>query len=168
MRIIAVYDKNFTPEYKTNGSICMDLKSAYNTTIQPWKTEIIATWVKTNFPSKIYPRSSLCIKKNLIMPNSVWIIDEDYRWEVWVILHNIWLNPVTILAWERIAQMETLDVYSVAEDDFWDDIQEIRSIKFVDNQENDEVKIISRREWYDFWKDEDLERTWWFWSTWSF
>jgi dUTP pyrophosphatase len=55
----------------------------------------------------IAPRSSLSRKKNLVMPNSVGIVDQDFcgpNDEVHVQLWNISKEPVTVERGERIAQ----------------------------------------------------------------
>lgn len=59
---------------------------------------------------KIYPRSSVGIKKNCILANTVGIIDEDY-WgnpdnggNIGICLHNIGNQIVTFEAGDRIAQ----------------------------------------------------------------
>ena len=156
MRKIVVYDEKLIPEYKTSWSMCMDLKSSEDCEIQPWEVKIIKTWIKTNFPSKIYARSSLSLKKRLVLMNSVWIIDEDYRGEIWVIIWNMSWIIQRIEKYERIAQMEIIEAVTS-----WDDKT------FNSNIFNEKIKVLSKEEWETFGGDENLDRTWWFWSTWN-
>lgn len=59
---------------------------------------------------KMYNRSSTALKKGLVLPNSVGIIDSDYIEESFIMLHNISDSLVTINDGDRLAQamLETL------------------------------------------------------------
>ena len=140
MKKVVTYDEILKPEKKTKGALCYDLKEAEDVAINPWEIKIVRLWIKTNFAWKLYSRSSLPIKKWLIIANWVWIIDEDFRHEAWIILYNASRESVLIKYWERIAQMEVL----------WDD----------------DIQIIVDKDLYDKWEEiEATERKWGFWST---
>ena len=153
MREIVVYDANLAPQYKTPWSLCMDIKTAENIKINPWETKIVKTWIKTNFPSKVYLRSSISLK-GLIMPNSVGIIDSDYRWEIWIIIQNTSNTPINFEKYDRIGQMESLYVSNK---------QNIKSKRF--SKHKDDLCVLKKEAWNTYWENENLERTWWFWST---
>ena len=144
MKRVVTYDETLKPEKKTRWAICYDLKAAEDVVIQPWEIKIVKLWIKTNFAWKLYSRSSLPIKKWLIIANWVGIIDEDFRHEAWIILYNTKSEPVEIKFWERIAQMEVL----------WDD---------------DSIEIFVDKNLYEKWEEiEKTERKWGFWSTWGY
>ena len=103
---LVTYDSTLLPEMGSKYSTCFDLKSAEDVTINPGEVKLVWLWVKTNFASKIYARSSLPLKKGLMLANSVWIIDEDYRGEIKAMFYNFTDKPVEIKQGERVAQME--------------------------------------------------------------
>lgn len=141
--IISVKDVKYTPMRQTKGAFAYDLYSRVNDTIKPWGIKLIPTGVKVMLPRNawmlVYPRSSLPIKKGLIMANSVWIIDSDYRWEVHLQLMNITDKDVEIKEWERYWQavFQGTDWLTLESDSF----------------ENFEEKYPTER------------GSWWFWST---
>lgn len=140
MKKVVTYDEILKPEKTTKGAMCYDLKAAENIIINPWEIKIVKLWIKTNFAWKLYSRSSLPIKKWLIIANGVWIIDEDFRNEAGIILYNAISSPVEIKFWERVAQMEVM----------WDD----------------NIDIIVDKQLYDKWEEvEPTERKGWFGST---
>lgn len=102
------------PKRATEGSAGYDLASIEEITINPQEIKLIPTGLKAKMPKSemllIFPRSSLAIKKGLMMSNSVGVIDSDYynnsdnEGHIMVPLINIKNEPVTILRGERIAQ----------------------------------------------------------------
>jgi len=102
------------PKRATENSAGYDLSSISDVTIMPGEIKMIPTGLKVLMPKNealfVYPRSSLAIKKGLMMSNSVGIIDADYygnkdnEGHIMVPLYNFRLEPVTILKGERIAQ----------------------------------------------------------------
>ena len=62
--------------------------------------------IPRNHHIKVYSRSSMALKRGLIMVNSVGIIDEDFDFELKVLLMNISDTTVTLVEGERIAQIE--------------------------------------------------------------
>jgi dUTP pyrophosphatase len=105
MTIVSTKEE-FIPKKWSTEATCYDLFVAEETTILPWEVKLVPTWIKTNFASKIYARSSLAIKRKLILANSVWIIDKDYRGEIKVAIFNLSWDLQIIEKWGRIAQIE--------------------------------------------------------------
>jgi len=73
--------------------------------------------IPEGYSVRLHPRSSISLKKGLVMPNGEGIIDSDYYHETFVMLYNSSADEVRIKHGERIAQGElikTLD-YSLEE-----------------------------------------------------
>jgi|TARA_R110001583_G_scaffold154592_1_gene306274 dUTP pyrophosphatase len=73
--------------------------------------------IPEGYSVRLHPRSSISLKKGLIMPNGEGIIDSDYYHETFIMLYNSSADEVRIKHGERIAQGElvkTLD-YSIEE-----------------------------------------------------
>ena len=103
------YNVDLLPYKATEWAMWRDLKLAEDCTIQQWSVTLVPTWVKVALPLgwwvKIYARSSLPVKFGLIVANSVWLIDSDYRGEIKVELTSLnWEKKLE--AWTRIAQLE--------------------------------------------------------------
>ncbi len=99
------------PTYQTTGSVAFDLIVRETTRIEPGKIELVPANVIVCTPPgylfMIAPRSSLSRKKNLILANSIGVIDQDYcgpEDEIRVQLWNFGIEPVTVERGERIAQ----------------------------------------------------------------
>ena len=114
------------PIHATTLSAGADLVSTKDIVILPKETQLIptGTYVPDNMPKNSFfmlvPRSSICMKRGLIQPNSVGIIDADYPNEIFAAFMNIGNKPVIIKKGERIAQlicMPFLQVFPV------DDVQ---------------------------------------------
>ena len=58
----------------------------------------------------LFMRSGLGSKHGLALPNSVGVIDSDYRGEMSVPIINLGKEPYTVVPGERIAQLVTLPV----------------------------------------------------------
>jgi len=52
---------------------------------------------------RIAPRSGLAYKYGIDV--MAWVIDADYRWDIGVLLINLWKKDVQIESWERIGQL---------------------------------------------------------------
>lgn len=81
------------PQYMTDGSAGLDIYSPDDYDITPGETVVIKTGIKLAIPRGyavlIQPRSGLSLKTSLRIPNSVGLIDSDYRDEIGVMLQNI-------------------------------------------------------------------------------
>ena len=102
------------PKRATESSAGYDLASIEEVVIKPGEIKLIPTGLKAKMaPSEalfVFPRSSLAIKKGLMMSNSVGVIDADYynnkdnEGHIMIPIINIKQETVTILKGERIAQ----------------------------------------------------------------
>lgn len=96
------------PVFKTAGAACADVAAPVKWVIKPHTAEKIPLNVSFIIPKgyyiRMYPRSSLLIKKGLMQPVS--IIDNDYMGNVHVPVFNLTDKEVVIEAGERIAQIE--------------------------------------------------------------
>ena len=102
--------KNFDlPEYATQGSSGVDLRSSEDYIIKPFERALVATGIRLAIPAgyevQVRPRSGLALKHGIIIPNAPGTIDSDYRGEVKVILMNLGREDFIIKAGDRIAQM---------------------------------------------------------------
>jgi len=102
------------PKRNTSGSAGYDIEAATDLTILPGETKGCPTGLKAYMEDgevlQVYPRSSLAIKKHLILINSVGIIDKDYynnesnEGHIQIMLYNYGKDPITIIKHERVAQ----------------------------------------------------------------
>ena len=125
---VSGFDKAIIPARKTTGSCGYDIHiySATPTTIKPHESKVFCTGIKAYMPSDeflaIYIRSSIGIKKNLMLKNSVCIIDEDFynnkenEGHIIIALYNYGDEPVTLEPFERVAQ-GVFQKYGVVDND---------------------------------------------------
>ncbi len=102
------------PMRQTLGSGGYDLASLYEVTIKPNEIVMIQTGLKVEMPKNevmlVFPRSSLGLKKRLMMANNVGVIDSDYfntpsnEGHIMIPLYNFGQETVTINKGERVAQ----------------------------------------------------------------
>ena len=108
--IICVSAEELIPEKKSPEAMCWDIKTDETFTLQPGEVKLVKSWIKTFIPTgwcaKMYARSSLPLKNGLLLANSVWLIDSDYRGEYLMQLYNFTHNPVTIQQYTRLCQLE--------------------------------------------------------------
>ena len=100
------------PQKSTSGSIGYDIFALEETQISPKEFKLVRTGlvIKGEPPYGVFlfPRSSLFKKKQLIMPNSIGVIDFDYCGkddEIKIPLLNLGSQVATISAGEKIAQL---------------------------------------------------------------
>ncbi len=98
---------DYLPAYKTDGSACFDFQASTTHTYKKDELYVIGTGVKCEIPCGwcmlVFARSSLGLKK-LVIPNSVGVIDSDYRGEIKVPLIYFGDEEITIEKGQRIAQ----------------------------------------------------------------
>ncbi|MDV3170521.1 MAG: dUTP diphosphatase, partial [Candidatus Phytoplasma australasiaticum] len=114
--VVSYYKKNNIqlPQRQTQYSAGYDLAAAIEINIPPQQIAIIPTGLKVFLPSNqvllIYARSSLFIKKKLMLTNNVGVIDSDYynnienEGHILIPLYNFSNQIITIHNNERIAQ----------------------------------------------------------------
>jgi dUTP pyrophosphatase len=97
------------PSYATTGSAGLDLCAAAAHRIEPGERKLVGTGFAIALPlgceGQIRPRSGLAARSGLTVLNAPGTIDADYRGEVKVLLINLGVEPVEILAGDRIAQL---------------------------------------------------------------
>ena len=102
------------PERKTELSAGYDFCLPEEVTLEPGKLQLVPTGVKAYMqPGEwlgMYIRSSMAVKKRLMLVNNVGIIDADYynnpdnEGHIMLALLNMGENPVTLPKGERVAQ----------------------------------------------------------------
>ena len=100
------------PFYATDGSAGMDLSACIDEplSLMPGERKAVPTGIAIALPSSdyvglVYVRSSLGLKKGIMLPNAVGVIDSDYRGEILVALTNISDEEYIFAQGERIAQL---------------------------------------------------------------
>jgi dUTP pyrophosphatase len=99
------------PKYQTSGSVFFDLLVRQTTTVEPGKVALLPLNVVVQTPPGYFfllvPRSSTPIKKGLLIPNGIGVIDQDYcgdEDEVRLLVFNFTDAAVTVERGERVAQ----------------------------------------------------------------
>lgn len=89
----------------------------FSVTINPGETVMIGTGIAMAIPKScvglVFARSGMATKRGLRPANCVGVIDNDYRGEIIVALHNDSQAQETIKAGERIAQLAILPYIKV-------------------------------------------------------
>lgn len=135
LRIWKTHPSITIPKHQTEQSACFDLafqgagKRDYNgyshmnkpfarpmgaaLTIAPGERVLIPTGCIMDIPEgysvRIHARSGTSLKQGLVLANAEGVIDSDYVEEVYVMLHNISGNAVTINQGDRVAQAELVE-----------------------------------------------------------
>lgn len=114
------------PLRKTSKSAGYDISALEQTVIQPGQVVMVKTglkaYMKDNEVLQIYPRSSLSKNKQLMLINSVGIIDSDYynnqenEGHIMVMIYNLSNQAQVIEQGERFAQGVFLTYLTVDED----------------------------------------------------
>src|SRR5690554_5930178 len=114
------------PKRATKHSAGYDIESAFDYVIEPGTIQMIETGIKVAMQDHealmIYPRSSLGIKKGLIMSNAVGVIDKDYynnpnnEGHIMIPLFNFGNKDAKVKKGERVAQ-GIFQMYLTTEDD---------------------------------------------------
>ena len=111
MRVKRVHKDAMLPTYGTEGSGALDFYAAEDVTVWEERTYRIGLGVALEVPKgyvlQLVPRSSMGVDTPLRMPNSMGVIDSDYRGEVAAIYVNDetkGMIPYQINKGDRIAQ----------------------------------------------------------------
>lgn len=111
VRIKTLNDTASIPKRGTSCSAGYDLYAniTEEIKIEPHETVPIGTGLAMELPEgyfgAIFARSGLAIKRGLGLANSVGVVDEDYRGEFIVALHNFSNETQFVAPGERIAQL---------------------------------------------------------------
>ena len=102
------------PQRATKHSAGYDFASIEDIEIKPGEIKMIPTGLKALIPDNealfIYPRSSLGLKKGLMMSNGVGVVDADYynnennEGHIMIPIYNFSTKTATVLKGERVAQ----------------------------------------------------------------
>ena len=99
------------PEYHSHGAAAFDLPASADVTVAPGEVALVPTGLVVEVPDgyflAVVARSSLPMKKRLMVANGVGVVDSDYCGpgdEIKVEVYNFGSEPVSISAGERIAQ----------------------------------------------------------------
>ena len=129
-----------TPSKGSVDAACWDLYALEDTSFEPGEIKLVRTgWAAEPPPHwrlNIYSRSSTPIKKGFMLANSVGIIDNDYRGEIFVQLQNVKMEPSPsslsdvvhvpniVRKGERIAQMELVQHFTMHELEIVDELSD--------------------------------------------
>jgi dUTP pyrophosphatase len=110
------------PSRGTTKAAGYDFYSPNDFVIEPGQTCMIWTDIKAFFSEdevlKIYPRSSMSVQRNLVLKNTVGIIDSDYRGEWMCIYTPIQIGSIVpdfpYNVGDRVAQFYLDEVYNIA------------------------------------------------------
>ena len=96
------------PARATRGSAGYDIRVTCGGIVPPGKTVVFSTGLTVSMGSDevllIYPRSSIGIKRNLMLSNTTGVIDSDYTDEIHMALTNFGERTQVIKSGERVAQ----------------------------------------------------------------
>jgi len=119
------------PAYGTSEAAGFDLAAAHDLTVAPRSIALVRTGLVIGVPPghflAIFARSSVPLKRGLMVANGVGVIDPDYcgtRDEVMIQVLNVTDRDVTISRGDRIAQGIILPAPRVT----WDEVEEIRPV----------------------------------------
>ncbi len=107
------------PEYATDGSAAVDLRSAADgdVTVAPGQRVLIPTGIAIAPETRgvvavLAARSGLSLKHGITTTNGIGVIDSDYRGEICASLINVSDAPYTIKVGERVAQLMFMPVFT--------------------------------------------------------
>ena len=115
---------NISPKYETKGAAAMDIRAfivestsnvgSNSIHIQPDETKVIPTGlyvsIESGYALLVQCRSGLAAKHSIMVANGLGLVDEDYRGEIGVILHNAGKFPFIVNNGDRIAQLRLVEV----------------------------------------------------------
>ena len=117
LKIEKMYDDVIMPEYMQLGDAGMDIhcylhdesgEPVKSIKIWPNSSAKIHTGLKTSFPHgyslELVPRGSMGIKKQLMLMNTIGIVDSQFDQEILLFVYNYGNEPVEILHQERLVQ----------------------------------------------------------------
>lgn len=117
------------PSYHTSESAGFDIASGGDVTVPPGEVVKIPTGLVIAAPSGhfllIAARSSLPLKKGLMMANGIGVVDPDYTGpsdQVHIIVYNFTDKPVEVKKGERLCQ----GIFIRSEQAEWEEVDEIR------------------------------------------
>ena len=117
------------PQYHTSESAGFDIAAGADALINPGEVVKIPTGLVIQAPKGhfllIAARSSLPLKKGLVMANGIGVVDPDYAGpndEVHIIVHNFTDKSVEVKKGERLAQ----GIFLPVEQAQWEEVNQLR------------------------------------------
>lgn len=110
-KILKIMTDGKIPSYQTSGSCGIDLycSNDEDIIINPGDMKKINTGLRVQIPQgffgAVYPRSSTGVKRQLMLANTVGVIDSDYRGEIMIFMYNYGNDPQVIKNGDRVAQL---------------------------------------------------------------
>lgn len=99
------------PAYQTEGAAGFDLAASEDLRVEPGAVVLVPTGLVIQVPSgyflAIIARSSTPLKRGLMVPNAVGVVDPDYcgaRDEIKIEVYNFTTQPVEVKRGDRLAQ----------------------------------------------------------------
>jgi dUTP diphosphatase len=105
------YIGKYAPTYGTEHSAGLDLYCDLDEdiVIKPKEIKGFSLNIKVEIPEgyfgALYPRSSTGVKKNLMLVNTIGIIDSDYRGEIQIHFYNFGDKEIVIKDKDRLVQL---------------------------------------------------------------
>jgi len=119
------------PAYGTDEAAGFDLAAASDVTIGPGQIALVRTGLIIEVPTghflAIFARSSTPLKRGLVVPNGVGVVDPDYsgpKDEVMIQVLNFTKADVVVRRGDRLAQGIVLPAPRV----MWNEVEEIREV----------------------------------------
>lgn len=92
-------ERAMEPVRASAGAAGWDLYTTEDVVLQPYRAVIVPSGIKVALPEGtmllIVPRSGYSIKNQILMPNSIGVIDEDYRGTIGISM--MWAPPLDML-----------------------------------------------------------------------
>jgi len=105
-----VSEEDLIPYRKSENDLCFDLRLNETIIFKPNELKLVHTWTKILLPewysARLYARSSTAKRYWLILANWVWVIDNNYRWEIMWMFYNIHDTEKEITKYTRLLQLE--------------------------------------------------------------
>ncbi len=116
------------PRYESSGAVAFDLLAREDTVVPPGEIVLVPVNVIVQTPPGfmlvLASRSSLPLKKGLVVPNGIGVVDQDYCGpddELKIQILNIKGMPATVERGERIAQ----GIFVKIEKAEWTEVEQI-------------------------------------------
>lgn len=114
------------PFKKYSGDAGWDLFTSEECTIQPGETKDVHTGIRIQMPPFLFARitgRSSSLRKHKLLINEG-IIDRGYTGELFICVHNLGKEPVTVKKGDRVAQI----LFHLIEDVRWSEVDEIKPL----------------------------------------
>ena len=132
IRYKKLHPQALAPAYKTPGAVGADLACTTEVVCPPGVVTLLPLGVAIELPEGhvglLLCRSSLPVKRGLLVPNGAGVIDPDYRGEWFLQVMPVGSQPVTVAAGERVAQMLVVPARTLAGGELIDGFTEAETL----------------------------------------